>query len=250
MAQKRKPKVRKAAKKKARIVRALKRHAPKARPHKKQLLRAKQPERAHKLVAVAKAAAVKGAKPDEKAAKGTKAGSKAQIKTTAKQALELLEAKVAQVKTKGKRGRRGGNAWLIPAELTKEDAETRRTRLKNLIKLGKERGFLTYSEINDHLPDDLVDAEQIEAIISTFGDMGIQVYDQAPDQEQLLIAADAAPVAQPDEDVEEQAEAALSTVDSEFGRTTDPVRIYMREMASVDLLTRHGALEIPNPTHA
>src|SRR3972149_10600199 len=108
---------------------------------------------------------------------------------------------------------------------------------KNLIKLGKERGFLTYSEINDHLPDDLVDAEQIEAIISTFGDMGIQVYDQAPDQEQLLIT-EATPVAQTDEDVEEQAEAAPSTVDSEFGRTTDPVRMYMREMGSVELLTR------------
>jgi RNA polymerase primary sigma factor len=245
--QKRKSKVKKAhaAKKKARIVRALKRHAHKARPHKKQLLRAKQPDRARKLAVVAKAAAAKGAKPDEKAAKGPKAGPKAQIKTTAKQALELLEAKVAQVKTKGKRGRRGGkDAWHIPAELPKEDAETRRTRLKNLIKLGKERGFLTYSEINDHLPDDLVDAEQIEAIISTFGDMGIQVYDQAPDQEQLLIAADAAPVAQPDEDVEEQAEAALSTVDSEFGRTTDPVRMYMREMGSVELLTREGEIEI------
>ncbi len=245
MAQKRKPKVRKAAKKKARIVRALKRHAPKARPHKKPPLRAKPPERARKLVAVAKTAAVKGAKPDEKAAKGQKGAPKTQIKTTAKQALELLEAKVALVKTKGKRGRRGGkDAWHIPAELPKEDAETRRTRLKNLIKLGKERGFLTYSEINDHLPDDLVDAEQIEAIISTFGDMGIQVYDQAPDQEQLLIAADAAPVAQPDEDVEEQAEAALSTVDSEFGRTTDPVRMYMREMGSVELLTREGEIEI------
>ena len=128
--------------------------------------------------------------------------------------------------------------------MPKEDAETRRTRLKNLIKLGKERGFLTYSEINDHLPDDLVDAEQIEAIISTFGDMGIQVYDQAPDQETLLIAADAQPVAQTDEDVEEQAEAALSTVDSEFGRTTDPVRMYMREMGSVELLTREGEIEI------
>jgi len=245
MAQKRKPKVRKATKKKAHAVRALKRHAPKARPHKKLPLRAKQPERARKLLAVAKTATVKGAKPDEKAAKGQKGAPKAQIKTTAKQALELLEAKVALVKTKGKRGRRGGkDAWHIPAELPKEDAETRRTRLKNLIKLGKERGFLTYSEINDHLPDDLVDAEQIEAIISTFGDMGIQVYDQAPDQEQLLIAADAAPVAQPDEDVEEQAEAALSTVDSEFGRTTDPVRMYMREMGSVELLTREGEIEI------
>jgi RNA polymerase primary sigma factor len=221
MAQKRKskPKIKKAhaAKKKARIVRALKKHAPKARPHKKQLAKAKHPERVKKVAAAAKAvAAAKGAKPDEKAGKGPK------VKTTAKQALELLEAKVAQVKVKGKRGRRSGKDWLIPPELPKEDAETRRTRLKNLIKLGKERGFLTYSEINDHLPDDLVDAEQIEAIISTFGDMGIQVYDQAPDQEQLLIAADAAPVAQPDEDVEEQAEAALSTVDSRDGLSGAP----------------------------
>src|SRR5258706_1552197 len=245
MAQKRKPKVRKAAKKKARIVRALKRHAPKARPHKKPPLRAKPPERARKLVAVAKTAAAKGAKPEEKAAKGQKGAPKTQIKTTAKQALELLEAKVALVKIKGRGGRRGGkDAWLIPAELPKEDAETRRTRLKNLIKLGKERGFLTYAEINDHLPDDLVDAEQIEAIISTFGDMGIRVYDQAPDQEQLLISPDQPAATPTDDDVEEQAEAALSTVDSEFGRTTDPVRMYMREMGSVELLTREGEIEI------
>src|SRR3954466_13368704 len=247
--QKRKSKVKvkkaSAAKKKAHVVRALKRPVAKARPAPKKALKAKHhPEKAKKLAPPAKAAPAphaKGAaaKPDPKAA------PKAPIKTSAKQALELLEAKVAQVKTKGKRGRRGGkDAWLIPAEMPKEDAETRRTRLKNLIKLGKERGFLTYSEINDHLPDDLVDAEQIEAIISTFGDMGIQVYDQAPDQEQLLIAAEGQQVAQPDEDVEEQAEAALSTVDSEFGRTTDPVRMYMREMGSVELLTREGEIEI------
>src|ERR1051325_7577341 len=242
---KRKTKVRKAqaAKKKARVDTRLKRHAPKARPHKK-LVRHKQ-ERARKLAPSAKGAPAKPAalKPDEKGAKAPKA----QIKS-AKQALELLEAKVAEVKVKGKRGRGGRRGrkdeWLIPAETPKEDAETRRTRLKNLIKLGKERGFLTYSEINDHLPDDLVDAEQIEAIISTFGDMGIQVYDQAPDQEQLLIAAEGQQVAQPDEDVEEQAEAALFTVDSEFGRTTDPVRMYMREMGSVELLTREGEIEI------
>src|SRR4051812_32900587 len=238
---KRKSKVKKVqvAKKKARLVRAVKRHVAKARPPKKSLR--KHAERARRLAPVAKGAAAKAlaAKPDDKAK-----GPKAPIKS-AKQALELLEAKVAEVKVKGKRGRRGGkDAWLIPAEMPKEDAETRRTRLKNLIKLGKERGFLTYSEINDHLPDDLVDAEQIEAIISTFGDMGIQVYDQAPDQEQLLIAAEGTPVAQPDEDVEEQAEAALSTVDSEFGRTTDPVRMYMREMGSVELLTREGEIEI------
>jgi RNA polymerase primary sigma factor len=241
MAQKRKSKVKKAqaAKKKARVVRALKRHARKARPHRK-LLRAKHAhaERARKL------ASAKGAPAKPVAAKPDGKGPKASIKS-AKQALELLEAKVNEVKGKGKRGRRGRkDEWLIPAELPKEDAETRRTRLKNLIKLGKERGFLTYSEINDHLPDDLVDAEQIEAIISTFGDMGIQVYDQAPDQEQLLIAAEGQQVAQPDEDVEEQAEAALSTVDSEFGRTTDPVRMYMREMGSVELLTREGEIEI------
>src|SRR2546429_9503 len=244
---KRKSGVRKgrAAKKKAKkVLRTLKRvSAAKSRAVKKRL-RARLPARAHKAAAPKAALAVKALapKPDDKSAK-----AKTPIKS-AKQALELLEAKVNEVKAKGKGGRGGRRGrkdeWLIPAEMPKEDAETRRTRLKNLIKLGKERGFLTYSEINDHLPDDLVDAEQIEAIISTFGDMGIQVYDQAPDQETLLIASDATPVAQTDEDVEEQAEAALSTVDSEFGRTTDPVRMYMREMGSVELLTREGEIEI------
>jgi RNA polymerase primary sigma factor len=241
--QKRKSRLKKvhAAKKKARTAKLLRRHVPKARTKPKKLVArpaAKPAERPRKPLPVAKAAPAKGTpgKPEEK--------GKTPIKTSAKQALEMLEAKVNQVKAKGKRGRRGGKDWLVPPELPKEDAETRRTRLKNLIKLGKERGFLTYSEINDHLPDDLVDAEQIEAIISTFGDMGIQVYDQAPDQEQLLIAAEGTPVAQTDEDVEEQAEAALSTVDSEFGRTTDPVRMYMREMGSVELLTREGEIEI------
>ncbi len=248
MAQKRKTKLKKvhAAKKKARAVRSLKpKHAPRPRAAKKPQHRAKQVERARK-VAPAKGTPAKVVPPKAGAKREEKA-PKTPIKS-AKQALEMLEAKVNEVKAKGKRGRggrRGGkDAWLIPAELPKEDAETRRTRLKNLIKLGKERGFLTYAEINDHLPDDLVDAEQIEAIISTFGDMGIQVYDQAPDQETLLIASDATPVAQTDEDVEEQAEAALSTVDSEFGRTTDPVRMYMREMGSVELLTREGEIEI------
>ncbi|HEX2332003.1 MAG TPA: RNA polymerase sigma factor RpoD [Burkholderiales bacterium] len=237
MVQKRKKlkKVR-AAKKKAKVVKRLK----------AKVRAARKPAAAKKPVLKARKTAAPKAAPtprvDNKAAKAAKTPIK-----SAKQALELLEAKVNEVKGKGRRGRggrRGKDAWLIPAELPKEDAETRRTRLKNLIKLGKERGFLTYSEINDHLPDDLVDAEQIEAIISTFGDMGIQVYDQAPDQETLLIASDTPPVAQPDEDVEEQAEAALSTVDSEFGRTTDPVRMYMREMGSVELLTREGEIEI------
>ncbi|HEY6281614.1 MAG TPA: RNA polymerase sigma factor RpoD [Burkholderiales bacterium] len=122
------------------------------------------------------------------------------------------------------------------------DAEARRMRLKNLIVLGKERGYLTYAEINDHLPDDMLDAEQIENIISMINDLGIAVYDEAPDVEVLLLSDATPPVA--DEDVVEEAEAALSTVDSEFGRTTDPVRMYMREMGSVELLTREGEIEI------
>ena len=123
------------------------------------------------------------------------------------------------------------------------DAEARKMRLKALIKLGKERGYLTYAEINDHLPDDVVDAESIEAIISTFSEMSIQVFDEAPAAEDLLMSDTAASAAD-DEEVEAQAEQALSTVDSEFGRTTDPVRMYMREMGSVELLTREGEIEI------
>ncbi len=238
--------------KKAKSIKVLKkksaRPAPKARAQAKKPAKGKAarplPKKALKAAAPAKllGKAAAGAKTDDKAKKPT-------IKS-AKAALEQLEAKLAEgAKSKAARGRPGRKSkkeeWLAAmAVLPKEDAETRRTRLKTLIKLGKDRGFLTYAEINDHLPDDLVDAEQIEAIISTFGDMGIQVYDQAPDQEQLLITAESTQVASNDEDVEEQAEAALSTVDSEFGRTTDPVRMYMREMGSVELLTREGEIEI------
>jgi RNA polymerase primary sigma factor len=127
-------------------------------------------------------------------------------------------------------------------ELSPADTEARRMRLKNLIVLGKERGYLTYAEINDHLSDDVLDAEQIENIITMINDMGIHVYDEAPDAETLLMSNTTPPVA--DEDVVEQAEAALFSVDSEFGRTTDPMRMYMREMGSVELLTREGEIEI------
>ncbi|MHA3902915.1 RNA polymerase sigma factor RpoD [Castellaniella sp. WN] len=129
------------------------------------------------------------------------------------------------------------------SQMTPEEQEARRNRLKILIKLGKDRGYLTYGEINDHLPDDLVDAEAIDGIISTFSDMGISVYDQAPDAETLLMS-DNVPTAASDDDVEDEAEAALTTVDSDFGRTTDPVRMYMREMGTVELLTREGEIEI------
>ncbi|ABI58584.1 RNA polymerase sigma factor RpoD [Nitrosomonas eutropha] len=123
-----------------------------------------------------------------------------------------------------------------------DDVELRRMRLKKLIMQGKERGYLTYSEINDHLPDDMLDADQIESIISMINDMGISVHDEAPDAEALLMSDTATAVA--DEDVAEETEAALSSVDSEFGRTTDPVRMYMREMGSVGLLTRESEIEI------
>jgi len=122
------------------------------------------------------------------------------------------------------------------------DAEARRSRLKTLIILGKERGYLTYAEINDHLPDDVQNSEQIDGIIGMINDMGIQVYEEAPDAEVLLMSD--APAAVTDEDAVEEAEAALATVDSDFGRTTDPVRMYMREMGTVDLLTREGEIEI------
>ncbi|HUQ27015.1 MAG TPA: RNA polymerase sigma factor RpoD [Usitatibacter sp.] len=129
------------------------------------------------------------------------------------------------------------------AESKIAEVEAQKKRLKNLIVLGKERGFLTYAEINDHLPDDMTDAEQIEGVVTMLADMGIAVYDEAPDAEQLLMNEAPAPIAE--EDVIEEAEEALSTtIDAEFGRTTDPVRMYMREMGSVELLTREGEIEI------
>ena len=134
------------------------------------------------------------------------------------------------------------NAEYVSPELQEANAEERRTRLKTLIVLGKERGYLTYAEINDHLPDDVQNSEQIDGIIGMINDMGIQVYEEAPDAEVLLMSD--APAAVTDEDAVEEAEQALATVDSEFGRTTDPVRMYMREMGTVDLLTRESEIEI------
>ena len=127
--------------------------------------------------------------------------------------------------------------------LSEEDMAKRRARLKTLIKLGKTRGYLTHVEISDHLPDKLVDAETLEAVITTLNDLGVAVYEQTPDAEALIIT-DNAPAGATEEEAEEAAEAALSTVDSEFGRTTDPVRMYMREMGTVELLTREGEIEI------
>jgi RNA polymerase primary sigma factor len=120
--------------------------------------------------------------------------------------------------------------------------EEQQSQLKQLIAKGKECGYLTYQEINDHLPDEIVDPEQIENIVGMINDMGIAVHEEAPDVDALLMS-DATPVVA-DEDVAEEAAAALVSVDSEFGRTTDPVRMYMREMGCVDLLTREGEIKI------
>jgi RNA polymerase primary sigma factor len=127
--------------------------------------------------------------------------------------------------------------------LSEEDIAKRRQRLKALITLGKTRGYLTHGEISDHLPDKLVDAETLEVVISMLNDMGVAVYEQTPDAETLLLNNNVSTAATAEE-AEEEAEAALSTVDSEFGRTTDPVRMYMREMGTVELLTREGEIEI------
>ncbi len=199
--------------------------------------------------ALAKAPAKALAKAPAKAPAGT-ATPKA-TKTSAPQAVAPVAAKPAAQPLPAKsvakaiaesRGRKSREKLVAP-EAKLIDLDTKRTRLKTLIALGKERGYLTYAEINDHLPDDLVDAEQIESIISTFNDMAIQVFDEAPAVEDLLLN-ESAPAPVDTAEVEEEAEQALSTVDSEFGRTTDPVRMYMREMGSVELLTREGEIEI------
>jgi RNA polymerase primary sigma factor len=119
--------------------------------------------------------------------------------------------------------------------------DERQSQLKLLIAKGKEQGYLTYSEVNDHLPSDIVDPEQIEDIVNMINDMGITVYEKAPDSESLLLSDSAV---SNDEDAAEEAAAALATVDAEFGRTTDPVRMYMREMGTVELLTREGEIRI------
>ncbi|MFM2477704.1 RNA polymerase sigma factor RpoD [Celerinatantimonas sp. MCCC 1A17872] len=116
---------------------------------------------------------------------------------------------------------------------------TPQSQLKVLLAKGKEQGYLTYSQVNDHLPEDIVDSDQVEDIIQMINDMGITVYENAPDADELMLAENAA-----DEDAVEAAAQALASVESEIGRTTDPVRMYMREMGTVELLTREGEIDI------
>jgi RNA polymerase primary sigma factor len=121
------------------------------------------------------------------------------------------------------------------------DKETQQSQLKALIAKGKEQGYLTYAEVNDHLPNEIVDPDQIEGIISMITDMGISVQEFAPDADSLVMSDKAVSA---DDDASEEAAATLATVDAEFGRTTDPVRMYMREMGAVELLTREGEIRI------
>ena len=113
-------------------------------------------------------------------------------------------------------------------------------QLKELIARGKEQGYLTYTQVNDHLLNDIVDPEQIEYIVNMISDMGIVVHEKAPDAESLLLSD----AAVSNDDAAEEAEAALASVDAEFSRTTDPIQMYLHEMGTVELLTRQGEIEI------
>ena len=121
--------------------------------------------------------------------------------------------------------------------------QNQQSRIRELIVKGKEQGYLTYAEVNDHLPDGMVDTDQVEEIIATINDMGITVHEAAPDADTLILSDNSSNVSA-DEDAADEAAAALASVDGEFGRTTDPVRMYMREMGTVELLTREGEIEI------
>jgi len=168
----------------------------------------------------------------------------AEIEAEPKVAATVEKAKPLRMKiSKAKERALMKEFGLDETVLTEEEMTKRRQRLKALIKLGKTRGYLTHAEINDHLPDKLVDAETLEVVISMLNDMGVAVYEQTPDAE-TLVFNNTGPTTATEEEAEEEAEAALSTVDSEFGRTTDPVRMYMREMGTVELLTREGEIEI------
>jgi RNA polymerase primary sigma factor len=189
-----------------------------------------------------KAAAAESAPPatEKKARVRSK---KAAASVSAAPAPEKQAAKaVGKPRARGKKAAEAESA--APAAEKKIAAtipEDSQSQLKLLIARGKEQGYLTYGEVNDHLPPEIVDPEQIEDIVNTINDMGITVYEKAPDAEALLLSDN---TAQADDEAVEEATAALAIADAEFGRTTDPVRMYMREMGTVELLTREGEIRI------
>ncbi|MEY2619093.1 MAG: putative polymerase sigma-70 factor [Pseudomonadota bacterium] len=190
-------------------------------------------KRGRKPKAAAKPGAVEDDVPDMEA----EFADEASVETTEK--AKPLRMKISKAKERALMKEFG----LDETILTEEEMLKRRQRLKTLITLGKTRGYLTHAEITDHLPEKLVEAETLEVVVTMLNDLGVAVYEQTPDAEMLLLN-NTTPTVATAEEAEEEAEAALSTVDSEFGRTTDPVRMYMREMGTVELLTREGEIEI------
>ena len=213
-----------------------------------------EPVKKGKASAVAKAEEVKGKK--AKASEVTapvveeekKRGRKAKVEAPSDGAEPVLtdRQKARERKAKEKALLKEFAAQQLGTE---EQQELRRARLKTLIKMGMSKGYLTHGEMNDVMSDELSDADALETLISLLNDIGITVYEQAPDAETLILS-DNTEAAASEEEAEEKAEAALSTVDSEFGRTTDPVRMYMREMGTVDLLTREGEIVIAKKIEA
>ena len=205
---------------------------------------------AHAAKAAVKHADVKKPSPKSKAAEkaaANAADSKAKL-VDLKPAQKLAAARAAAnaaaaaaAPADGKKGKKGAAELInLPARRSVLPEE-RQSQLKLLIARGKEQGYLTYSQVNDHLPSEIVDPEQIEEIVNTINDMGIPVYEKAPDNESILAPEPSTPT---DEEAIEEAAAALAALDAELGRTTDPVRMYMREMGTVELLTREGEIRI------
>jgi RNA polymerase primary sigma factor len=184
--------------------------------------------------------------PEKKGKRGRKKGSKVKSLSEVSQAGKAKKPKerVKSLRVKLSRAKEQAlmkEFGLDETELSEEEAQKRREQLKNLFKLGKIRGYLTYGDISDHLPDKLSNEETLETITAMLEDIEVVVYEQAPEETQILTENIKTAT---EEEAEEEAEAALANVDSEFGRTTDPVRMYMREMGTVDLLTREGEIEI------
>jgi RNA polymerase primary sigma factor len=213
---------------KAKPVKALARQTP-ARP-------ARHAEKPH-----AKPAPVKAAPAARPTAKAAVPAPVKGAKPAAAPVAKPVEATPPAADKKAAKGAARAGAEKLEVRLPPSTPEDRQSQLKLLIARGKEQSFLTYAEVNDHLPSEIVDPEQIEDIVQMINDMGIPVYEKAPDAEALLMRE---PVVADDEAAEEAAAALATTVDAEFGRTTDPVRMYMREMGTVELLTREGEIAI------
>ncbi|MBC7404736.1 MAG: RNA polymerase sigma factor RpoD [Cytophaga sp.] len=177
------------------------------------------------------------------AAKRGRKPSSPQVYNEEIHALNAVESSELKRAARSRATKKSGAATVVNEAANKEQLELVRLRLTKLIQLGKDRSYLTHAEINDHLPDNIADPDMILGIIRTLNDVGIAVYDQAPDATMMLLTDNVA-AAVSDDDAEATAAVALSTVDSDFGRTTDPVRMYMREMGGVELLTRSGEIEI------